>query len=61
MKKIFTYIILTFTILIFPNIVKAEEVNLYLFHSQDCMHCASEREWLSSIKDDYPYLNIYEY
>ena len=61
MKKIFTYIILTFTILIFPNIVKAEEVNLYLFHSQDCMHCASEREWLSSIKDEYPYLNIYEY
>lgn len=44
------------------NMVKAEEeVNLYLFHSQDCMHCASEREWLSSIKDEYPYLNIYEY
>ena len=61
MKKITTYIILVFAIFIFPNIVKAEEVNLYLFHSQDCMHCASEREWLASIKDKYPYLNIYEY
>ena len=61
MKRIFTYIILALSIFLFFNIVKAEEVNLYLFHSQDCMHCASEREWLSSIKDEYPYLNIYEY
>lgn len=60
MKKILLWLILTITLL-FPMAIKAEEINLYLFHSQDCTHCQSERKWLESIKDKYDNLNIYEY
>ncbi len=60
MKKILLWLILTITIL-FPVAVNAEEINLYLFHSQDCTHCQSERKWLESIKDKYDNLNIHEY
>ena len=61
MKRIITYLSLIFSLLFIPNIVSAEEVNLYLFHSQDCSHCAAEREWLDSIKNEYDNLNIHEY
>lgn len=62
MKKIITYLIVIFSLLFIPTVINAEEeVNLYLFHSQDCSHCAAERQWLDSIKDDYSYLNIYEF
>ena len=60
MKKILLWLVLTITFL-FPVAVNAEEINLYLFHSQDCTHCQSERKWLESIKDKYDNLNIYEY
>lgn len=62
MKKKLLHLFVLLGLMFIPNIVSAkEEVNLYLFHSQDCTHCKSEREWLESIKDDYDYLNIYEY
>lgn len=60
MKKVLMWLVLTVAFL-FPTFVNAEEVNLYLFHSQDCTHCQSERKWLESIKDKYDNLNIYEY
>lgn len=60
MKKILLWLILTITLL-FPMAINAEEINLYLFHSQDCTHCQSERKWLESIEDKYDNLNIYEY
>lgn len=60
MKKFLLWLILTISIF-FPTMIKAEEINLYLFHSQDCTHCQSERKWLDSIKDEYENLNIYEY
>ena len=62
MKKKLLYIFIIFCFLFIPQLVNAqEEVNLYLFHSKDCIHCQSEREWLASIKEEYQYLNIYEY
>lgn len=60
MKKILLWIGL-FICLLFPSFINAEEINLYLFHSQDCTHCQSERKWLETIKDEYDNLNIYEY
>ena len=60
MKKVLLWLFLTIALL-FPMAINAEEVNLYLFHSQDCTHCQSERKWLESIKDKYDNLNIYEY
>lgn len=53
-------LILLFTLLL-PFNIKAQEVNLYLFHSSDCLHCKAEREWLEEIKNDYDYLEIHEY
>ena len=62
MKKKLLYLFVLFSLMFIPNIVSGkEEVNLYLFHSKDCSHCKAEREWLESIKDEYDYLNIYEY
>ena len=42
--------------------VEKDKVNLYLFHSDDCSHCAQEREWLEGIEEEYKdYLNVYMY
>jgi len=39
-----------------------ETLNVYLFYGNGCPHCAKEREFLNSIKDDYQDdLKIYEY
>ena len=44
------------------GVEKEEKVNLYLFHSADCSHCAAEIKWLSEIEDQYSeYLNVYKY
>lgn len=62
MKRISLYI-LFFVVLILPFSVKAEvkEIKLYLFHSDTCPHCKDEIEFLASIKDDYPNLEIVMY
>ena len=36
-------------------------VQLYLFYLSTCDHCHAEREWLSTIEKDYPYLKIHQY
>lgn len=66
MKKIF--LLLITILLIIPFEVFAEEdnnqdneVKLYLFYSSVCTHCADEREFLDSIEDDYPTLEIVRY
>ena len=42
--------------------VDKNKINLYLFHSSECPHCAEERVWLEDIKKTYKNsLNIYEY
>lgn len=38
-----------------------DRVNLYLFYSTTCPHCANERQFLDIIEDEYPYLTIHEY
>ena len=60
MKKMFLKVILLLFILS-PVFVNAKEVNLYLFHSKDCLHCKAELKWLNEIKDDYDYLNVHEF
>ena len=41
--------------------VGTHEVNFYLFYLSTCGHCHSEREWIASIKDEYPYVNFKMY
>ena len=36
-------------------------VNIYVFYSDSCPHCAAERELFEEIKDDYDNIAIYEY
>lgn len=64
MKKLKMFLILTlFLILFIPFRINAEEneIRLYLFHSSSCPHCKAEKEFLETIKDDYPSLKVIEY
>ena len=47
-----------------PLNAKADEdktLRLYLFHQDGCKHCAKEIEFLESIEDEYPMLDIVKY
>ena len=48
-------------LLLFPTLVSAKEVNLYLFHGDGCPHCAKEREYLKEIEKEYDDVNIHLY
>lgn len=60
MKKIIYILILFF---VFSLNVRAEEnlVNIYLFHSEDCIHCKSEIEVLNELEDEYSNIRVYKY
>lgn len=60
MNKI-KYILVFFLLLLIPSFISAkEEVNVYLFHSETCMHCQAEIKFLNSIKEEYN-LNLHYY
>lgn len=60
MNKI-KYILVFFLLLLIPSFTSAkEEVNVYLFHSETCMHCQAEIKFLDSIKEEYN-LNLHYY
>jgi thiol-disulfide isomerase/thioredoxin len=59
MKKWIVSIVLFF--LFFIPKVSAKEVTLYLFHSESCPHCKSERQFLEDIKEEYPDVAFVEY
>ena len=60
MKKL--KLLIVSIILIFSSIivVHAKNVDVYLFHSDSCPHCAKEIKYLESIKDDMG-INIHYY
>jgi len=58
MKKWIFSLILFFS---FFYSVDAKELKLYLFHSESCPHCASERQFLNEIKDEYKTVEVVEY
>jgi glutaredoxin len=43
------------------EIYAQDEVNLYIFYSQSCPHCAEEIEFLKKIAPDYPNLDLIGY
>ena len=64
MKKLKQILLIIALIFIFPLNVFAKEdnnVRLYLFHRESCTHCQEEIEFLDTIKDDYPTLEIIKY
>ena len=60
MKKI-KFLILTILLLLPISISAKEKVNLYLFHSETCMHCQAEIEYLNKLKEEYDNLKIHLY
>lgn len=63
MKKVIKLLILAFFFLLPFNVfgLEEEKVKLYLFYGDGCGHCASEKEFLDSIDDKYPNLEIIKY
>jgi len=57
MNKIFFFLFIS---VLFISNVSAEEVNIYLFHSNTCQHCKAEIEWLEEIEKTYD-INVHYY
>lgn len=60
MKKL-KLLILTILLLLPISISAKEKVNLYLFHSETCMHCQAEIRYLNELKEEYDNLKIHLY
>lgn len=59
-KKILLIFIIT--ILFIPNVkAKENQVNLHLFYSSTCPHCAKEKEYLKTLEKKYKNLKVYKY
>lgn len=64
MKKFLKYFVVFaffFSIFLPVNAKEENSVTLYLFHGDGCPHCASEIEFLDSIKDDYSNFKVEEF
>ena len=60
MKKFKLFLLVFILLFIFVGNIEAKNVDLYLFHSESCPHCAEEREYLEKIKDEIG-INIHYY
>jgi len=61
-KKILFLLIIC--VLFLPSVYADSEknlVNIYLFYSNSCPHCAAEKELLSEIEEEYDNVRIYKY
>ena len=61
-KRFFFLIIIS--MMFIPNVFAATKdnlVNVYLFYSDSCPHCAAERELFDEIEEDYDNVMVYEY
>lgn len=64
MKRFLKFLFILVLFFFFSFSVSAKEKNeitLYLFYGDGCPHCASEKEFLSDIEDDYDKFNIVKY
>lgn len=64
MKKIIFSLFITIVFFLWPKLSLAQNedtVNLHLFFSSGCPHCAEEKEFLKEIQDKYPQLNVIMY
>lgn len=60
-KKILFIIALIVLVLPLKSNAEDNTVNLYLFYSKTCPHCASLESMLEDIKPNYPNLKVYSY
>ena len=60
-KKILFLLVVSILFLPSVNAVDKNLVNIYLFYSDTCPHCAKEKELLSELEDEYDNIKIYKY
>jgi glutaredoxin len=62
-KKIFGFILASIVFLLTARVGLAAEkkVDLYFFEANGCPHCKAEKEFLKTLQDKYPRLQIHEY
>ena len=60
-KKILFLLVVSILFLPSVNAVDKDLVNIYLFYSDTCPHCAKEKELLSELEDEYDNIKIYKY
>lgn len=56
-----TLLVLSLNIVIAQEITEKHDVHLHIFYGQGCPHCGAVLDFLESIKEDYPTLNIYKH
>lgn len=58
MKRFFKLFFIILFLFVSLKVEATEPINAYLFYGQDCPHCAKESEFLESLKEQYPQLEI---
>ena len=61
MKKIKMFLLLFLLLLIPANVFAINEVNVYLFYSDNCDICKQEKVYLEALKKRYSNIRIYSY
>ena len=58
--KYLNKVLLVLVLFFISSVVSAKQINIYLFHSSDCMHCKAEIKFLDSLKEKYD-IKVYKY
>ncbi|MGI5826425.1 MAG: hypothetical protein ACOX50_03365 [Patescibacteria group bacterium] len=63
LKKIFGFVLalIIFLLMAREGLASEEKVDLYFFEANGCLHCKEEKEFLDTLQDKYPRLQIHEY
>ncbi len=63
MNKLKRLVLFFFCLWLIPMFCFADEkpITLYLFHGDGCPHCAEEMEFLTTLENDYPQVEIVKY
>ncbi len=61
MKKIIYTILITLLFLPIFVFADGKDMNIYLFHGQECPHCEEERQFLDSYLKKHPNIHLYSY
>ena len=59
-KMVFLFIIFS-SFMVMVDAKEKNLVNIYLFYSDTCPHCANEKKLLSELEDTYDNIRIYKY
>ena len=61
MKKIIYTILITLLFIPIAICAQEKDINIYLFHGQECPHCEEEREFLDTYLKKHTNVHLYSY